>query len=299
MDCTFPEFPATAGLSDRLRADVTHLAGTIGKRNFDRPDALQAAADWLAERLGPTVERLPYQAEGRPFENLTVELPGLSRKDEIVVFGAHYDSVITTPGANDNGSGVAVLLALYEAAKQAQFERTVRFVAFTNEEPPFFLSSDMGSVRYAQACKARGDKVVGMVSLETMGYYSDRPGSQRFPDPALAEIFPSTGNFLALVADERSRALVETLAKGFRDATDFPVEAAAFPTELSGVSWSDHWSFWQVGYPAVMATDTAPFRYPHYHEPEDTPDKVNYEALAEVTRGMWGALGAIAGLISS
>lgn len=287
-----------ASLAERLRADVEALARDIGERHFERPVALAAATDWVARRLattGRSVSRLPYEAHRQRVENLELAVPGRDRPTDILIVGVHYDTVWGTPGANDNGSGVAAMLAIAEAISAAPLPCTVRFVAFVNEEPPYFQSEDMGSYRYARACRERGDRITGMLSLETMGYYVSKPGSQRFPDPALAARFPDVGNFLALVGDPRSVSTLETAAAGFRAVSDFPLEAAVLPPGVPGVAWSDQWAFWQFGYPGLMATDTAPFRYPWYHEPDDTPDKLDFAGLAGATTGLLGAVRALGG----
>ncbi len=275
-------------LAESLHAHVATLAGEIGERNTRRPEALAQAREYLAARLGATglgVERQGFDADGTRCENLIVEVPGRSRANEIVVVGAHYDSAEYCPAANDNGSGVAALLELARRFAREPLERTVRFVAFVNEEPPHYRTETMGSLVYAKSCRARGDDVVGMLSLETMGYFLDEPGSQRYPWP-FGLFYPSTGNFIGFVGNVGSRALVSRSTEVFRKAASFPSEGAALPGWVPGIGWSDHGSFWQAGYPGVMVTDTAPFRYPHYHRPTDTPDRIDYVRLARVVEGV-------------
>ena len=165
----------------------------------------------------------------------------------------------------------------------------MRFVAFVNEEPPFYRSEQMGSRVYARRSRERRDHIVAMLSLETIGYYSDEPGSQLYPFP-LRFFYPSTGNFLAFVANLGSRKLLREALASFRRNAQFPSEGVAAPAFIPGVDWSDHWSFWQESYPALMVTDTALYRYPHYHTLQDTPDKVDYERLARVVKGLHGML---------
>ncbi len=281
--------------ADNLRRHVTMLAGTIGPRSVFRPAALRAAADYIEgewRAQGWAVNRQVYEVNGMACANLEVVIPGRERALEIVVVGAHYDTVDESPGANDNGSGVAALLELSrEFTPQA---RTVRFVAFVNEEPPWFHTERMGSRVYAQACRQRGDDVRAMIALETMGYYRDEPGSQRFPSRLFHLVFPDRGNFIGFVSDLQSRWLLQRAAAAFRARTDFPLECAALPRAVTGVDWSDHASFWQEGYRALMVTDTAPFRYPHDHEPTDTPDKIDYHRLAAVTDGVGVVVAALA-----
>ncbi len=209
------------------------------------------------------------------------------------MIGAHYDSVAGAVGANDNGSGVAATLELARLMKDAKPSRTVRFVAFVNEEPPFYRSDQMGSGVYARRSRERKDNIVAMLSLETIGYYSDEPGSQRYPFP-LNFFYPSTGNFIAFVSNLGSRPLLHASIAAFRRHAGFPSDGVAAPAFIPGIDWSDHRSFWQEGYPALMVTDTAPYRYPHYHTPQDTPDKVDYERLARVITGLHGMLRELA-----
>jgi Zn-dependent M28 family amino/carboxypeptidase len=237
---------------------------------------------------------------GMDVHNLEVEIRGTTKPDEIVIIGAHYDNVDDCPAANDNGSGVAATLALArrfapnlshpgETPGPPLFvppARTLRFVLFVNEEPPNFQTEDMGSLVYARACRERGDNIVAMLSLETIGCYSNEPGSQTYPIKPIGWLYPNTGNFIAFVGDYRSRRLVRQAIGTFRQSTQFPSEGAALPGWIAGVGWSDHWAFWQAGYPAVMVTDTAPFRYPHYHKTSDTPEKLDYQQMARVTKGI-------------
>jgi Zn-dependent M28 family amino/carboxypeptidase len=283
-------------LESRLRAHVQALAGTIGERSVFRPDGLEAAARYIARDLeasGFQPASQPFTALGREVRNIEAELSGTKRPEEIVVLGAHYDSVEGCPGANDNGSGVAALLELARALKSSALERTVRFVAFVNEEPPFFQGPQMGSVVSARRSRARGERIVGMISLETIGYYTHAPKTQQYPAP-LGLLYPSTGNFIGMVGNVRSRQLLTRVATAFRAATTFPIQSAVAPASLPGVGWSDHWAYWQEGYPAIMLTDTAPYRYPHYHTMHDTPDKLLYPQFAQVVAGVIDATRTLA-----
>ena len=275
------------GLRAELVIDVQKLAGEIGERNMDRYPQLLAAADFIEASLagaGLTPRRVSYELRGRACHNIEVEIQGTS--PEIFVIGAHYDSVFGCPGANDNGSGVAALLALARRFAGKPARQTLRFVAFVNEEPPYFQSEEMGSFVYAKRCKERGDRIAGMISLETIGYFSDAPGSQKYPSPGLGFFYPSKGNFIGFAANTGSRSLLRATVAAFRKAGRVPCQGAALPAAIPGIGWSDQWSFWQCGYPAIMVTDTAPFRYPHYHEPTDTPDKLDYDRFALVVSGM-------------
>ena len=277
-----------AALRDALRSDVTMLADTIGERNLDRPEALDSAAAFLERSLqgaGHAVSRQSFRVGRHTVHNLEAELVGGERRAEVVVVGAHYDSARGTPGANDNASGAAALLALARALTGAQLTRTVRLVAFVNEEPPWFMTSDMGSARYAQRCRARDEHVVAMLSLETLGCYSERENSQGYPFP-MSFFYPSQGEFVAFIGNTSSRRLVREAVGSFRRHARFPSEGAALPSSTPGVEWSDHWGFGQHGYPALMVTDTALFRFAGYHTARDVAGGIDYERLARVVAGL-------------
>jgi Zn-dependent M28 family amino/carboxypeptidase len=277
---------ADAALSDRLREHVERLSGRIGERNLGRPRALESAAGYLEEALAGTGLRAraePFSVNGHPVRNVIAEVEGASA--EIVVLGAHYDTVPGCPGADDNATGVAALIEIARACAVRPLARTVRLAAFVNEEPPFFQTVVMGSLRHARGARARGERIAAMVSLETIGFYDDAPGSQEYPFP-LAAFYPDRGDFLAFVGNRRSAALVRQAIASFRRHTAFPSEGLVAPEWLPGVGWSDQWAFWQAGYQAVMVTDTAPFRYPHYHRASDTPDRIDAERLARVVAGL-------------
>ena len=274
-------------LRDELIADVRILGGEIGERNMARYPQLNAAADFIENsfaRTGLVPRRDSYELQGLACHNIEAEIRGSS--PEIVLVGAHYDSVFGSPGANDNGSGVAATLALARRFAQKPAQHTLRFVAFVNEEPPYFLTEQMGSFVYAGRCKARDNQISAMISLETIGYFSDAPHSQTYPSLGLGVFYPTVGNFIGFVGNVRSRALLRRAIALFRKHSRLPSEGAALPSFIPGVSWSDQWAFWQHGYPGIMITDTAPFRYPHYHSATDTPDKLDYDRFALVVSGM-------------
>lgn len=283
-----PLTPEQEALREQLRRHVLHLAGQIGERNLFQPNRLNAAADYIEAELARTgrpVSRQSFEARRVLCHNLEIEIPGTDRPDELLVVGAHYDSVSDSPGADDNASGVAALLELAKAFAARPVGRTLRLVAFANEEPPFFMTEEMGSLVYARRCRERGERVVLMLSLESLGYYSERPRSQRYPFP-LGLFYPSRGDFIGFVGRTADAAWVRRCVRLFRQHAQFPSEGGALPGWLPGVGWSDHWAFWQAGYPAVMITDTAIFRSPHYHSADDTPDKIDFDRLARVVDGI-------------
>jgi Zn-dependent M28 family amino/carboxypeptidase len=247
-------------------------------------DYLQQVLLALAENDSDRVTLEDTAPAGDGAQNLVFEIPGRSG-EAIVVVGAHYDSCDDSPGANDDGTGVAVALEIARAFVRRPAENVVRVVLFANEEPPFFKRPGMGSRTNAANAKRRGDPIRAMVALETMGFYSDERGSQRYPWP-IGLLYPSKGNFIAFVGDLGSRRLVHDAIERFRMTTEFPSEGAALPSTFPGVDWSDHWSFRQEDYPAIMVTDTAVYRDPHYHKHTDTAERLDYDALARVTLGM-------------
>ncbi len=270
----------------RLRGHVGMLATTIGPRDtYRNPQRLGQSGDYVSTKLkdyGYEVTEQRYSADGVESRNLEVSRRGTARPDEIILIGAHYDSVPQSPGANDNASGTAALLELARVWAEKSGPRTVRFVAFANEEPPHFMRDARGSRVYARMARERGDRIVAMLSLETIGYFSEQKDSQKYP-VGFRSFYPATGNFLAIVGNVASRPLVRRVTRAFRQATDLPSECVATFGWIPGVNWSDHASFWEQGYKAVMLTDTAPFRYPHYHTVEDTPDKLDFTAMSRVT----------------
>jgi Zn-dependent M28 family amino/carboxypeptidase len=290
-----------AELESRLRRHVETLAGGIGERHVGRPKALHAAEAYIAGELaaiGYSVARQAYLAQGVESSNLEVTVPGGARASEIVLAGAHYDTVPGSPGADDNASGVAGLIEIARALQDERPARTVKLVAFVNEEPPFFYFGEMGSRVYARAARKRGDDIRVMLSLEMLGCYSDAAGSQAYP-PFLGYFYPEAGNFIAFVSNLRSRRALREVVSAFKGASDFPAEKLASPGIVPGVSWSDQLSFWREGYPGVMVTDTAFYRYRHYHSATDTPDRIDYVRMAKVVEGLVTAVEVLAGDRSS
>lgn len=288
---TTPDIPA-----DQLKAHVRALAHDIGERNLELPGKLDAAANYIEhtwKSQGYTVVRHPYRTGAHTCFNLEITLTGSTRSGEIILLGAHYDSPPSSPGANDNASGVASLLELSRVFAGKPQARTLRFVSFVNEEPPYFQTDQMGSRVYARMARQRGDDIRVMFALETMGYYSNEPGSQQYP-PLFKWFYPDRGNFIGFISNIQSRPQLCQAVRAFRAHSDFPAQSCATWSRLPGIGWSDHHSFWMEGYPAIMITDTAPFRYEHYHTVLDTPDKLNYDLLARVTAGLTGMITALA-----
>ncbi len=275
-------------LQDALQRHVWMLSDSIGERHEGAYRRLLRATAYIAGELarsGYRVDSLAFQVGQRWYYNLEVSVPGARRAQESVVVGAHYDTVEGTPGADDDASGTAALLELARRFAGARPERTVRFVFFPNEEPPFFATQRMGSWHYAARAAARGDRIPAMLSLETIGYYSTAPKSQRYPFP-LSLFYPDRGDFIGFVGNLDSRGLMRDAIGAFRQNAQFPSQGAAAPALIPGVSWSDHQSFWLHGYQAIMISDTAPFRNPNYHQLGDTADRLDFERMARVVAGL-------------
>lgn len=271
--------PERSALAARLKSHVVAIASE--PHNLQHRAALERADTYIASQLASYGYQVRSEDVLLPARNLTVVLNPRDSKAPTLVIGAHFDSFGDVAGANDNGSGVAALLELARSLKSldGKFSHRVRLIFFANEEPPFFKSGAMGSKVAADRLSVSGEEIEGMISLETLGYFDDRAGSQRYPFP-LSVRYPSTGNFVAFVGDLSSRPFLRKSIAYFRENSQIPSIGGTAPSLVTGIDWSDHWAFSQTGVPAFMITDTAPFRYPHYHSKADTPDKLDYGHLA-------------------
>jgi len=312
--CPSNLLPTPDALPGELRAAVEALATGVGERNCYRPESLETAAVWIEAQFklaGYVPRRLPVSVPaGPPFDcgartvwNIEAEKPGTARH-EVLVVGAHYDTKVATshwtgrgrllpgqpgtPGADDNASGVAALVSLAKMLADVPTERTIRFVAFVNEEPPFFHTDAMGSRVYARQCRAATNStVVGMISLETMGCYSEQPRRKRFWFRFAGWMgLPAKPDYVAFLSDRSSKSFAGAGAELFRRHSPIAVRTLALPRMGNLVSWSDDWSFWKEGVPAFSVTDTAFLRHDHYHELSDTPDKLDYVPMADVVWGL-------------
>lgn len=293
-----PRPPATSAetaLADRLMAHVSTIARE--PHNVAHPRALEAAAGYIEaelRKLGYGVRSRPFLADGVAVRNIEVVIdPAEQPPRATLVVGAHYDSCCRSPGADDNATGSAAVIELAGLLRDLRPNRVrLRLVLFVNEEMPWFGTDQMGSRRYARELLAAGEPVVAMLSLETIGFYSDRPGSQRYPQP-LSWFYPATADFVAFVGTPSARALVHEAIGDFRRQASFPSEGGVAPDIVEGIAWSDHAPFAELGIPAIMVTDTALFRNPHYHRPSDTPETIDRLALARVTLGLESMLRAM------
>jgi len=300
MTLTPENVGAAPNLAERMRRHVDAVASD--EHNTHHPEQLERAAVYIETaltRAGYAPIRQEYSAGSQRVRNIEVAVANVAkgrRPERIFIVGAHYDSAEGAPGANDNGSGTAAVLELARLLKgmQPAAGTEVRFVFFVNEEPPFFLGDEMGSMQHAAELKRQGLMVEGALVLETMGYYTNAPGSQTLP-PGVDGQYPDTGNFIAFVGTMESSALVRQALAAFQAVSDFPAQGLAAPAHTMGVTLSDHSSYNRHGYPALMITDTAFMRYPYYHTAQDTPDKLDYESMARVVEGLAKTIAALAG----
>ncbi len=284
-------------IKENLKRIVRFISNEIGTRSFYQIDELDKTAKFIElefDRCGYEVFEQRFQFEGNEYRNIVVEVKGKKYPNKVLVIGAHYDTVAGTPGADDNASGIAGLIELARLFRKKTLDKTVRFVAFTLEEPPFFRSDDMGSYRYAKDLRKKGEDVEVMVSLEMIGYFSDKPKSQYFPATFFKWFYPDTGNFIMLVGNRDSKDVLGRIKDAFKKGTGLPVESMSSYSIVPGVDFSDHWSFYQFDYKAIMVTDTAFYRNPNYHRLGDGPDTLDYARMAEVVNGLASALGELA-----
>lgn len=321
-----PKVPPTAvrtPLERQLARTVRHLStlhvgewpegqSHPGERHIWQYAQLVAAAEWIEAEFrdaGYSVHREPYQVNGKTVWNIIAERRGTELAGEIFVVGAHYDTRVAmdtprthgpprpwrtgTPGANDNASGVAVVLALAREFAGKPQQRTLRFAMFVNEEPPFFRTDEMGSVVHVQGCKKRGEKIVGMISAETLGYYTEFPDTQRYPFPNVLGL-PTTANYVSFISNFGSRRFLHLAASKYPADAQPPLVPLAIPEVIPQIAWSDDWSFTREGMQAIAVTDTAHQRYACYHCACDTAEKLDYHKMAGVTRGLVKVVVALA-----
>jgi hypothetical protein len=278
-----------------LKKHVVEISDKIGERNYWFFENLNKALDYIAtgfEQCGLPVELQTYKIDGKKFSNIIATKKGNSSADEVIIVGAHYDSVVGSPGADDNASAVAGLLELARLFSKQDTDKTIKFIAFVNEEPPYFQTGQMGSRVYAKEAKKKKENIVAMISLEMIGYYSQNRRSQEYP-LFLGLIYPDAANFIGFVSNLGSKSLADKLTKSFKKHSEFPVEKIAAPGIVPGIDWSDHSSFWKYGYKAMMVTDTSFYRYFHYHSQSDTYEKLDYESMAEVVKGLSYSIGEL------
>jgi Zn-dependent M28 family amino/carboxypeptidase len=284
-------------ITERARRIVEILAGRYPSRHGSNPAALEGAASFIEREfveIGYTVESQWYESHGGRVRNLIAEKPGQQPDHACIVIGAHYDTVVGTPGADDNATGVAGVLELSRLLKERPQKRTIRFVAFPHEEPPYFYTHNMGSRRYARHMKENGENIYAMLTLEMLGYAGEGM-KQMYPIPLMRLLgrYPKDGNFIALVSNLRSAGILSKVRKAMKEKGTVRVESLCAPGYIPPLFLSDHSSFWKYGFPALMITDTAFLRNPHYHSATDTVQTLNFEFLANVVAAVHAAVLAL------
>lgn len=293
----------------RLWNDVHTLTTQFPHRNANDRDQLARAGMWISmqftdmgldAQLAPT-PALPVTGRSQDI-NIIAEIPGTTHPDEIIVIGAHYDAEVNTPGADDNASGVAVMLELARRFADNRQPRTIRFIAFANEENSNSAdaagrgqSNGMGSLTTALSSKLKNENIIAMLSLEMLGYFSDEPNSQSYPFPPsmgeqLGMTLPTTANFIAIVGRTNDTPLIAKLAQSMSEAGTIPVVAAPLPPMITAIYRSDHANYWMQGYPAAMITDTSEYRNPHYHKPGDSIDTLDFDRMGACADSLEAAL---------
>lgn len=282
-----PPSVGAAASPDRLERHVRKLSVDFSGRSFDNPAQLEGAARYIESELsalGLAVQSQRFHARGRPYRNLVAALGPDTR--DVLVIGAHYDVADDQPGADDNASGVAGLIELARLLKDQPLRQRIELVAFANEEPPFFRTPDMGSAVHARSLTAGGKRASLMIALECIGYFSDAPDSQAYPVRLLDAVYPTTGNFIALVGRFEDDAITREVKAALLSASDLPVASINAPAFVVGVDFSDHLNYWNEGFVGMMLTDTAFYRNKAYHSADDTADRLDYGRMAKVVDGV-------------
>lgn len=278
---------------DALRAHVEALVIDIGPRTPFTANSLERAATYIQSVLvdaGYVVTKQPYQYLDYRVANVIGSTAAAAGSSDFYVVGAHYDTVPTTPGADDNASAVAVMLEVARRVAKAGLNLPVLFVAFTLEEPPAHLTRHQGSRVFVRQSRKSGNRVLGAIILEMVGYTARR---QHYPFVRRWPGYPAEGNFIGIIGNWRSRRFGHTILQGFRKNTLLPVESLFVPFNgwiLPATRLSDHASFWDAGWPALMVTDTAFFRNPNYHLPSDTIGTLDFDFMAGLVMSLELAL---------
>ncbi|RAK69875.1 M28 family peptidase [Hymenobacter edaphi] len=286
--------PAAAAAADsaRLRRHLQYLVATPQPRNHQHVAVLDSVARYLGRQLGRSggrVSEQPYQAGGQTYRNVIASF-GPKTGPRLIV-GAHYDVCGEQPGADDNGSGVAALLELARLlGQQPALRQRIDLVAYTLEEPPYFRTRQMGSYVHAKSLHDEKAAVTGMVALEMLGYYDDRPGSQHYPFGPLKLLYGGRGNYVTAVRKLGGGRFARHFSRHYDRGAQLPVKRFIGPAWLPGVDFSDHLNYWQFGYSALLLTDTAFYRNRNYHHATDSLEKLDLRRLALATDAVLAAL---------
>lgn len=276
------KFNGKATLINHSREIIQVLSQAIGTRTIDNYDNLQSARNFIYEyfhRCGTTPEEQVYDYEGKEVANIIAEIKGTKYPDEVLIIAAHYDTIQETTGADDNASGIAGLLEIHRLMKKHKPKRTVRFAAFTLEEPPIFGTENMGSMVYASKCAKRGDNIKLMISMDMLAYGGTFV-RQQYPLTSMVGKYPEKGNYLVAAGLPSYSKHIYLLKKYYNRHAKVPIYEVIAPASLKGINNSDHSSFHKNGFPSLMITDTAFYRNPNYHSENDTIETLNFRFLA-------------------
>jgi len=277
------------GDTRKLHRHIEKLTVEIGSRSVREYDEIEATKGYIVSCLKafgyvPSFQTFTYSR--KRYSNVIASRKGAKLPNETVIIGAHYDTAYGTPGADDNASAVAILLEIARALKDFSPDRTLKLIFFVVEEPPIFRSEQMGSYVYAKEAKSRNENITSMICLEMLGYYTNEKDGQTYPFPIMSRFYPSTPNFISVVGNLNSRSLVGKVKNSLRAGSRIPVETLSALSFVIGVDFSDHQSYWKMGYPAVMVTDTDFYRNPNYHTETDTIDTLDFDKMSDLLRGL-------------
>jgi len=278
-----------------LKQHVLKLSEELGPRDETHLENLDRVAAYIKEefqKTGARVSEQPYRVEGKSYRNVIAQFGPTTGKR--LVIGAHYDTAGPLPGADDNASGVAGLLELARLLGQQPAPKVlVELVAFTLEEPPYFRTTGMGSSVHAKSLRDQNVEVIAMLSIEMIGYFNDSNGSQHFPSAILQALYPSRGDFIAVVGRVGDGLITRKVKSAMSQTDSLKVYSINAPSFIPGIDFSDQLNYWEAGYRAVMVTDTAFYRNPNYHTANDTAEKLDYKRMALVVAGVFTALGKL------
>jgi aminopeptidase YwaD len=286
-------------ISDRrMMISIENLKGHVENIHFDRNPydghpKLEQAAQYIEReflKIGLDVKEDRFQWEGKSYKNIVAEKKGMVSPNRVVILGAHYDTVPGSPGADDNASAIAVLLEVARNIQVVPLESTVRLIAFSLEE-----YDDVGSKHYVESLKKGEEKILGMISLEMVGFTGPR---QDYPPYLNPKYYPNVGDFIALIGNEESKELLEKVCQSFKaHIPQLPLEFLIVPgkgMEMEDVRLSDHSTFWDQGFKALMITDTGFLRNPNYHLPSDSMETLDFEFMKNVATGVYYSIIALA-----
>ena len=293
LACLVSATPAFAVNADtvKLKQHLLAITGTTQPRNHQHTDALNQVAAYIRhefEQLNGQVQEQVYTVAGKEYRNVVLSV-GPADAPRLVV-GAHYDVCEDQPGADDNASGVAGLLELARLLDKHTLPFRIDFVAYTLEEPPYFRTEHMGSYVHANSLYEQQADVMGMISLEMIGYFKDEKGSQRYPIAPLKLFYGSRGNYIAIVQRFGNGSFGRSLLRNYKKAATLPVKSLRAPAFLTGVDFSDHLNYWRFGFDALMITDTSFYRNSNYHQPTDTIYTLDFKRMGEVVDAVYTSI---------